>query len=123
MIEQTKNAIEALKACGLARSEYSVRTPLQGRGQNAYYGDAEISLRCNRARQFELIDKLAERFVCHIVHRSGVFCFASVSTDYGHTGKDYIDLDVNLDDVDVATDEGFAAHMRFRAEPANLRLP
>lgn len=118
MIEQTRNAIDDLKACGLARGEFRVQTPCK----HGYYDRAQVSLRCSRERQFEVLDALASRFTVQIVHRSGVFRFAAVTPEYRRPFKGYIDLDVNLDGVDVTTDEGYAAHMAFRATPERLRL-
>lgn len=54
MLVQTQRAIENLKASGLKRSEFHVRTPYQ------VYGDTEIVLFCKMERAIEVAPKLAE---------------------------------------------------------------
>lgn len=63
--EQSKRAIDKMKAAGFKRSEFRVRTETKSYkmndGRRAYeYGDALISCHASRDRQMEMIDAMVE---------------------------------------------------------------
>ena len=57
MLEQTKRAIEGLKAAGFKRGEFKVRTPKRG----GYWGRVEISIDAPREKQIAAIPALLEQ--------------------------------------------------------------
>lgn len=74
MIEQAKNAAQLLRACGLKRSDYRVRTERIMRGRTFVgYGDARIVILCSRERELEVMEELAKRFHVTKVLWEGTF--------------------------------------------------
>jgi hypothetical protein len=85
MLEQTKRAIEALKAAGLKRSEFSVRTPMNSRGE---YEETIIMLRAPRERQVEVVPAIVEQGLgVMIVRINGKDLYPDVLTDSRYAGK------------------------------------
>lgn len=58
MLEQTKNAINDLKASGLKRNEFRVQCERLSAG----YGDANIVIFCSLSRTLDLLPELVKRF-------------------------------------------------------------
>lgn len=60
MLEQTRNAIAALKSAGLSRNEFRVRCPFDARVQG--YGDLQINVFCPMRKIAALSPELAKHF-------------------------------------------------------------
>ncbi len=65
MLNQTRYAVDKLKAAGMHRSEFSVRTYRRNEGMHhgkrmwSYEIYPVITLNCSRDRQFEVVDAIA----------------------------------------------------------------
>ncbi|GEM_PF-2756052 len=69
MLPQTKYAVDDLKACGLKRKEFRIRTPWNARIQG--YGETHITLLCSAKRRLELVPELAKRFKTKVLYLDG----------------------------------------------------
>ena len=69
MLPQTKYTIDSLKACGLKRKEFRVRTPWNRKLQG--YDTSSIVLLCSKERNLELVPELAKRFKTTVLYLDG----------------------------------------------------
>jgi hypothetical protein len=69
MLSQTKDAITALKACGLQRHEFRVRTPWNAQIQG--YDEPIITLLCPRERWLALLPAFARHVKTVVLTRHG----------------------------------------------------
>lgn len=86
--EQAKRAIDGLKAAGLRRREFRVRTERHKVGRYVEYGDARIGVYCFGERAAEVTPALlAQGFGVTQIRREGQVRFLLVSTDYRRRGQ------------------------------------
>jgi hypothetical protein len=69
MLSQTKDTIEILRACGLKRKEFRVRTPWNRKVQG--YDASSIVLLCPQERKLALVPALAKRFKTTVLYLNG----------------------------------------------------
>ena len=89
MLEQTRRAIEGLKAAGFERGEFRVRTPMNRRRE---YEETEIRICASREKQVAAIPALAEQgfVVTRYIGADGFEFYPSVRRGYGGGRVDVI---------------------------------